>query len=38
MEEYNKDHKQELTDEAVLERVAEAAEIRSTLPSRKAGS
>lgn len=37
MEEYNKEHKQELTDEVVLERVAEAAKNRVHIAKSKSG-
>ena len=37
MEEYNKEHKQELTDEVVLERVAEAAKNRVHMAKSKSG-
>ncbi len=37
VEEYNKDHKQELTDEVVLERVAEAAKNKVHIAKSKSG-
>ncbi len=37
-EEYGKDHRQAITDEIVLERVAEANRIKSTLPSQRVAS